>query len=140
MPEHLQNGPEKHQKTDTGDDTALGLFQQGARKSYDLIYDFFLAGKFFDKLLCKSILKAKTLGNAEKHGRNRNDGKQGVKSQRGCPQYTAVLIIAAQGQNDDPQLLNEEGSAERKIGQSHPPYTNTDKRKKIGNKISPILF
>ena len=139
MPENFEHGPKKNQQTDAGDDTALGLLQQRIGKRNDLAQGFFLAGEFFEKLLFKSLLKAKTLGNAEKHSRDGNDGKQGVKRQRGCPQQTAVFIIAAQCQDDDSQLPDQEGFAERQIGQSHPPYINPYKRKKSGNYTTNIL-
>jgi len=56
------------------------------------------------------------------------------------PAADSGLHHSPECQNNDTQLPNQEGFAERQIGQSNAPDTSPDERKKIGNQISDTLF
>ena len=71
--------PQQGGGADAGQQTAPGLFQQGAGVSDDPVDDLLLAGELSQQLLFKHMLEAETLGNGKGHGDYRNNGQKRIK-------------------------------------------------------------
>lgn len=92
-------GPQQHNKTDTDEDTALGMFQ----------IRVYLRNNQFALLACHSLpeldfhqgVEAEPACDGKQDGKDRNDGQQGTVCQCGCPYLDTVVQKLIDGKIND---------------------------------------
>ena len=82
--------------TDSGNDSPLRVGEEGMGKGYDPGDHLFLPLKLLQELPFESLFETESLRDAEGHGRDGDDGDQGVEGQGRCSQLALVFVESAQ--------------------------------------------